>query len=190
MEENQAIEAGNEAQDTATATTETPTEQPDAAAETGNGEPEAEPTLTPEKVNEIIRERLERQLKSLYERYGVSDGQGLDDIVERAKGIEALQAERDKLSEELGQTRERLLFITNGISPDREDDVRTYFKGKGIEMSEEALKQCITTHPEWIGRQQPRKVIKPQPIGNAEAGGKRELTEEEEAERMYGMRFI
>lgn len=188
MEENQAIEAGNEAQDTATATPETP-EQP-TAAEEGNGEPKAEPSLTPEKVNEIIRERLERQLKGIYERYGVADGKGLDDIFERAKGIEALQAERDKLSEELGQTRERLLFITNGIAPDREDDVKTYFRGKGIEMSEEALKQCISTHPEWVGRQQPKKVIRPQPIGNAEAGGKRELTDREEAERMFGMKFI
>lgn len=188
------IEAGQQ-QDAETAAAQTePTEsqhEPEqSAAGEADGKADEAQTLTPEKVNEIIRERLERQLRGIYDRYGVSDEKGLDDLIELAKGHDALQAERDELSKKVSELTERLLFIQNGISPEREDDVRTYFKGKGIEMSEEALKQCISTHPEWTGRQTQRRTFTPKPIGNAEAGERHEETEREKAERLFGMRFI
>ena len=41
-------------------------------------------------------------------------------------------------------------FLKNNVNPDRYDDIRTYFKGKGLDFSNESLLEAIKTHPEWI----------------------------------------
>lgn len=105
-------------------------------------------TFTQEQLNQIIQERLARADQAFYDRYGVKDQTELDSLVGEAQAYETTLAEN-------AQLKERLAFLTNGILPEKEDDVRTYFKGKGIAMSEEALKQVLQTHPEWVKQATP-----------------------------------
>ena len=69
--------------DTATTDVEaTETEQENVEEVEENTEQEETPkTFTQEQVNEMVKSRLDRDRKSIYKRYGVSDKKGLDDLI-------------------------------------------------------------------------------------------------------------
>ena len=165
----------------------------DAGAE---GEPATDPqadrskALTQEEVNEIVRERLAKRDRAIFAKYGVSDEAGLDELFAKAGETDGLKAKLSELSEESRSLKEKIAFFENGILPSKEDDVRTYFKGKGIEMSGEALRQVLETHPEWTSAPQTTPKSSPRAIGADSGNGIGKRTEEEEAERMFGVRFV
>ena len=148
MEENQvtpvateqpAAEGATQAvqeEEQATATEEPKWEEPAKAEETPK-------TFTQDEVNAIVKERLERQESKFLERLG----------------IEAKEREGNLLSENRA-LRESIALIKNSVDPNREDDVRTYFKGKGIDLTEEALKEAMETHPEWRSRKEAQTTIR------------------------------
>lgn len=106
-------------------------------------------TFTQEQLNKIVRARLDRQYKSLYDRYGVSDSNGLDDLITKAHSYDVLKEECERIGLENTDLKTSLAFIRNGINPDREDDIKAHFKGKEIELNEENLIKELETHPEW-----------------------------------------
>lgn len=152
----------------------------------GDGKKEENRTFTQEQVNEIVRERLERSSKSIYERYGVSDEKGLDELVAMAQAYQTTKSEYSELQKENAGLRERIVFSENGILPEKQDDARTYFKGKGLEMSDEALKQVLQTHPEWVSaKPQSVQTTTVVPIGKDRY--EPELKDEEsEAAKVFG----
>ena len=75
------------------------------------------------------------------------------------------------------------MFNSNSIKSDREDDVRTYFKGKALEMTDEALKEALKTHSEWA---ESRTI--PVPMGNS-GTPKQEDDELELASKLFGMKL-
>jgi hypothetical protein len=105
------------------------------------------------RINEMIRARLERQNNSFYKRYGVNDRDGLDSLIGKAQSYDIMKERYDSMSQENAQLKEKLAFMSNGINPDREDDIRAHFKGKGIEFDNDSLIKELETHPEW------RKVV-------------------------------
>lgn len=127
----------------------------DATGEAGGGKPVAAPTdsttrtFTQEQVNKIMRSRLERDRLSLFGRYGVKDRDGLDDLIGKAQSYDVMKERYGASKARIAELEERLAFVDNGINPDREDDIRAYFKGKGIGFSGEALARELSTHPEW-----------------------------------------
>ena len=165
----------------------------DAPEQPNGGNPEAR-TFTQEEVNEIVRERLERKAKAIYSKYGVEDETGFDDVFAKAQAYAEMKERYDSIGAELEAARneiasykEKAILSTNGILEDKADDVRTYFKGKGIELSDEALKTVLATHPEWVSAP---KVAKPQPIGAPEPNPQKGETERERAEHMFGLKFV
>ena len=107
---------------------------------------------------------MDKAYKSIYERYGVEDEKGLDEIMASAQECQATKMLYDEIVKENKALKEKIAFSENGILADKQDDVRTYFKGKGLEMSDEALKSVIQTHPEWIAKKEaeaPRTTIIP-----------------------------
>ena len=110
-------------------------------------------TFTQEQVNDKIRARLERDRAALLKRYGVNDRDELDGLIGRAQSYEVMKERYEALKTANSELEEKLAFLSNGINPDREDDIRAYFKGKGIEFNGEALASALETHPEW------RKVV-------------------------------
>jgi hypothetical protein len=141
---------------------ETPTQetQEDTPTEGGqkpveDGQPKPEPTdekpktFTQEQVNKIMRSRIERDRLSFLKRYGVEDRDGLDSLIGKAQAYDIMKERYEARGTEIAELKEKLAFMTNNINPDREDDIRAYFKGKGLEFNEESLVNELETHPEW-----------------------------------------
>jgi DNA-directed RNA polymerase subunit F len=127
---------------------------PDTKKPDDGTKPEEQKTFNQEQLNEIVQNRLERERNSIFSRYGVKDRDALDVLMGKAQSYDALKEKFDAQSTEIADLKEKLAFVHNDISPDREDDIRAYFKGKDLEFNEEALKNALETHPEW------RNVVK------------------------------
>ena len=114
-------------------------------------EPVAE--TTPERmyskaeVIDLMKRRVNRSHNSFFKRYGVKDLQELDAKFNSGKQLQddylGLQNRNAELVREVA-------FLKNNINPDKYDDVITYFKGKGLEFSEQELINQIMNHPEWL----------------------------------------
>lgn len=113
-------------------------------------EQEVEKTFTQKQVNDLIKARLERRANSLFKRYGVANSGELDELIGKSQSYDVMKERYGALKDENSQLKERLAFLSNGINPEREDDVRAHFKGKGIDFNEESLKAELQTHPEWL----------------------------------------
>lgn len=110
-------------------------------------------TFTQEQVNKIMRNRVERNRQAMLNRYDVKDRDGLDALIGKSQSYDIMKERYQGLKDENSSLKERLAFISNGINPDREDDIRAYFKGKDLAFNEEALIKELETHPEW------RKIV-------------------------------
>lgn len=137
-----------------TATTDveaTETEQENVDEVVENTEQEETPkTFTQEQVNEMVKARLDRDRKSLFKRYGVNDKSGLDDLIGKAQSYSVMEERYNAIQDEVNSLRESNAFLKNNVNPERYDDVRAHFKGKGLPFTEENLKNEIATHSEWI----------------------------------------
>lgn len=157
----------------------------------GAGAPEqaSHAPLTQDEVNNIVRERLAKRDRQLFAKYGVDDEKALDALFEKAKGYDEQAKSLADVQAQLRSANEELALKRHGVLPEREDDARTYFKGKGMEMSEEALKQVLETHPEWLKAKESEEpkpnFTKPEPIG-AEKGEKAKTDPREEAAKLWG----
>lgn len=110
---------------------------------------EEQKSFTQEMVDEIVRNRLERDRKATYKRYGVEDKEGLDSLIGKSQAYDVMKERFEKIKGENASLHEKMAFVTNNINPSREDDIRAYFKGKGLEFNEESLVKELETHPEW-----------------------------------------
>lgn len=119
------------------------TEEPTTAAE------EKIKTFAQEQLNETVRKRLEKDRAAFLKRYGVEDRDGLDTLIGKAQSYDVMKERYEAQKERISELEERLAFLTNEINPDREDDIRAYFKGKGLDFNGEALANELATHPEW-----------------------------------------
>lgn len=164
--------------DTAKAET-TVTENEHQTAETKSQEEEK---LTQSQVNDIVTKRLAKQAEGFYKKYGVMDEKGMDDLVGKAKSYDELNKKYNELSATNATLNEKVMFTDNSIRKDREDDVRTYFKGKELQLTDENIKEALKTHAEWSSA----PVNNPLPVGN---GGTPKVEEDEidVASRLFGI---
>ena len=167
------------------------------AAQEGSGTDPAEgaeKTLTQSQVNDIVRERLAQREKAFYDRYGVSDEAGMDDLVGKAQFYDTLQAKNGEYESKIAELTEKLAFLSNNIDPERYDDVRTWFKGKGKPLTEIALKDALIKHAEWLKTEQKAQAETPKtaPIVIGEdAGHTVQQSSEESAANLFGLkRFV
>lgn len=183
MDENKestvAENAGEESQPTAAENATTTTNEAGEAVDTHK-------TLTQDEVNSIVRERLDRQQKSFYERIGVADDKALEELLNRARGYDDLTKENESLRAQVGQSTEELAFLRNGILEDRYDDVRTWFRGKGEAITQSSLHDVLEKHPEWISKPI-EKTVSVEPLG-ATRGEKPKETEDDIAQRYFGLK--
>ena len=169
--------------------TEQPTGQstePAKESETGQQSEVQQPdrTFTRDEVTKILKRRIDRYQNSVYKKYGVNNLDEFNALIEKAKGYDDIVKSRDELSETVA-------FLRNNINPDRYDDIKTYFKGKGLQFTEDALKQQLETHPEWLNKVEEvnhKHVTTVTPIGT-EPSAKKGVTEKEMAEKIFGMSF-
>lgn len=160
----------------------------EAKAENANpGEPQS---FTQEQVNQIVRERLDRDRKGIYGKLGVSDDAGLEEIIKKVGDYDGFKSKYDALASDNESLKEKIMFYENGVLPSREDDVRVYFKGKGVAMTSDSLKTALETHPEWLkGAEAPSdggKKTTVMPIGSAKSEEPKE-SEQEAAAKLFGL---
>ena len=176
---------------TATTDVETSTTENEEVEVEENTEQEETPkTFTQEQVNEMVKARLDRDRKSIYKRYGVEDRNGLDDLIGKAQSYSVMEERYNAIQTEVNSLRESNLFLKNNINPERYDDVRTHFKGKGIELNEENLTNELSTHSEWITKSgeevKPKTTI--QFMGNESPREKPSVNERDLAMEMFGLK--
>lgn len=133
---------------------------------------------TKERIEELMKKRVEQSHRSFFKRYGVENLKELDDLFYNGS---TLQEEVDSLRTRNEELTRDIAFIRNNILPERYDDVLAHFKGSDLEFNEEHLVELIKTHPEWV---------KPpaQKVG-AEAHPKPQLDEKDIASKILGVRL-
>lgn len=143
-------------------------------------------TFTRDEVTTILRRRLERANNSLYQKYSVKDVNEFNALLDKAKSYDSLKQERDSFSE-------RIAFMSNNINPDRYEDVRTYFKGKGMIFDEGVLKGLLESHPEWVNKaaepvvnNTPKTTVK---VLGTESHPASKPSDQARAEKMFGFKL-
>lgn len=125
------------------------------SAETGAGvKPTVTETATPktftqEQVNEIVRERLERDHASLLKQLGEENWENVAANLKKGKDYDELAKKSGEATKALEEANRRLCFESNKLNPERESDIRAILKGKGLEFNDENIKKELPTHPEW-----------------------------------------
>lgn len=160
------------------------------SAETaGDNKPASQPetatprTFTQEQVNEIVRERLERDHASLLKQLGEENWENVAANLKKGKGYDELAKKSGETAKALEEANRRLCFESNKLNPERESDILAILKGKGLEFNDENVKKELPTHPEWALRKEAAPVI------GSVAPKKDEDVEKQMAERMWGLKF-
>lgn len=176
--------------DTATTTDEESSTIPNANGETehgsttetetktaeDNGQPTTK-TFTQEELNKIVQDRLSRESKSFLKKFGVESEEDIKSALEKSKSV-------DSLSEQIKTLQKELALTSNNIREDKREDVEFYFKGKGLDLNSENLKNELETHKEWLNA---TKTI--ETLGTKGQEDKTEMSEEEYAQKLFGMEF-
>mgnify|MGYP006903483723 FL=1 len=164
---------------------ETPSTDETTASEAPVAEKASEPQgeeiqdamFTQEQVNDIVRDRLRKADMKFLAKYGLDNAEALDAIIEKGKGYDEIKAENKGLKEQIA-------LANNNIIPSKQDDVLTYFRGKGMELNDENLAKALETHPEWMPSKTPATTIVEM---GAESQSKPCASEEDEALKMFGL---
>ena len=127
-------------------TTPTPME-----GDTAVGQPEK--TYTKAEVQALMRRRVERSHKAFFNRYGVENLEGLDGLMNKSKSYSDMESEYGAIQLRNSELARENAFLRNNINPDKYNDIIAYFKGSGLDFSEEQLLGALKTHPEWLKAQ-------------------------------------
>lgn len=138
-------------------------------------------TYTKEEVQALMKRRVDRSHKRVWDRYGVKSFEELDDILKDYKSIKdnyaSLEARNSDLSRDIA-------LLKNNTLPEKRDDIIAYFKGSGIEFNEDNLISALQTHPEWLKPQN----LKIETLG-LEKTANPEVDEKEIASRIFGTKI-
>lgn len=190
MEQVENTEANVET--TATDVVSDDTTKNDETSQVGGENEKPQETITKARMNEIIRERIERERNSIIKKYGGDEKSDLDSIFSKALSYETMKEEYDSIIRAKLELETKLAFIENNVEPTKQDDVMAHFKGKGIEFNNETLKQELSTHPEWLKAKEtsdkPITTIKE--ISPSRNEVQPQKNEEDEVASLFGLPFI
>ena len=142
-----------------------------------NPAPEAEAvkTFTQEQVNKLVGKAREEGRAAGYKmgydkaheetlgRYGVDDDEQLDGLFADGSRFSEQLARYDDVNGQLREANSQLALLRSGVIPERHADVKAILAANGMEVTEEAIKSFIPTHPEWIAAQQQAQMGAPAP---------------------------
>lgn len=143
-------------------------------------------TFTQDEVNAFVKERLDRANANWLKKLGLESSDGLDDFISRANGYNEMKELSAKHELENNNLRTELSFIKNNVNENRYEDIKTYFKGKELELTEDNLKQELATHPEWLKVQPKTTTIKQFSSHEPRVRG---YDDTAAAEKMFGIKF-
>lgn len=140
-------------------------------------------TFTQEQVNEIVRERLERDHASLLKQLGEENWENVAANLKKGKGYDELAKKSGETAKALEEANRRICFASNNLNPERESDIRAILKGKGLEFNDENVKKELPTHPEWALQKGAAPVI------GSVSPKKEEDVEKQMAEKIWRLKF-
>lgn len=170
---------------------------------------QTEKMLTQSQVNELVgrarKEGRESALKELYERYGVSDENDMNEIFGKGQAYDDLNEEYIGQGNSYKDVMAENALLKTQIDADRWEDVKLILGGKGLEINEENITSLLSTHPEWkkerekekitledmdeiISEQRIKSDIQPaklKKLGN-ESSVEKDTSEEDEVKRLFG----
>ena len=125
------------------------------------------------------------------------DLNGLDDLFGKAKSIDGLneqvqsltkdkadlQSRFDELTNQHKDLSKKYAFTSRNVRPEMYKDIETYFKGKGLDITEETLNEELKTHADWYN-----KASSVVPLGN-ESSQVSESSEREQAGKLLGVQL-
>lgn len=159
-------------------TQQTPTTEPTT--------PQAERTWTKQQITEMMKKRVARSHQAFFNRYGVQDLKGLDELFENSKKFNSMNDEFGKLQLRNSELARENAFLRNNINPDKYNDIIAYFKGNNLEFSEDELLKALPTHNEWLKQSAPVTTISS--LGS-EAHTMPKVDEADLAGRLLGVKF-
>lgn len=183
--EEKIVGNGGETPSTTDETTASETPIAGTTSETPQGEEIQSTMFTQEQVNDIVRDRLKKADAKFFAKYGLDNAEALDAIVEKGKGYDEIKAQMDLVSNENKGLKEQITLTKNNIIPSKQDDVLTYFRGKGLELNDENLAKMLETHPEWMPNKAPTTTIVEMGAEGTKANPS--ISEEDEALKMFGL---
>lgn len=155
-------------------------------------------TFTKERVNELMQKRIERSHQAFFNRYGVKGLNELDDLFGRAKAYDELtkkieeltkngsdlQTRYDELESQNRDLAKKYAFSSRNIRPELYGDIETYFKGKGLNITEETLNEELKTHPDWYNKAGTVTTLGAEPNTASD-----EITERQRAGQLLGVQL-
>lgn len=175
-------------------------------------------TFTQDDMDRIVGEtRVKTRQKTfdyVYNRYGVKSEQELDALVANAQRYDtqkemydsdksAWETEREESNAKLTDMSEQIALMQSGVDKDRYEDVKLILKGKNIPITVENIEAELETHPEWMPakkeeenaeiseekiEEKPKVTTRIKALGN-EPKPAPQMSEEEEAERLFKLKF-
>lgn len=186
--------------------------QPEIVEENGAMETSIK-TFTQDEVNKIVGDTRmrtrEKTMAAVYGRYGVKNEEELDQMYANAQRFEtqkeqydaeksAWETERSDAEKRLGEMSEEIALMKSGIKPEKYEDAKLIIKGKGQEVTAEAIAQELASHPEW-NKEEPKKEETPEMVKPAETTRIKTLGNEpkpaapeselEQAQKLFKMNF-
>lgn len=168
-------------------------------------------------VGNRVKEAKDRFMKELFERYGVNGEDEMNDVFGKGQIYADLSDEFESGQRSLREANGKIALLESGIVPERWDDVKAILGASGREISAENIALMLPTHPEWkanslggaegqgvkgvlneeslkdIALQGGKGEPTPEPIRVTKLGAdpspKPEMTEQEQAENIFGYKF-
>lgn len=146
-------------------------------------------TFTQAQVDEIVSNRLKKEHERIFKRYNVADFDECDSFMGKAQAYDVMKERYDQMQTENVSNREYIALLKNNIKPEKYDEVKAYFKGKGVELTEEALSSEMSEHDYWLNT--PTNTAQKTTITKlgAEATEKPKFDEKELASKIFGVKF-
>lgn len=105
-------------------------------------------------VNDLVgrtrMEAREKAMRSLYDKYGVEDDNGLDEIFGMGQRYNILNDNYMDAQSRLSEALTENALLKSGIDPSRWDDAKFILGGKGLDITTENIASELSTHPEWM----------------------------------------
>ena len=147
------------------------------------GESIPEQTFTKSQVNDLMKKRVQRSHNAFFTRYGVKDLNELDNLFSQAALYKDVESKYNELLGQHQDLTKRYGYKACNIDEQKINDIETYFKGKGIDISEETLREELKTHPDWV-----HKIATIQQLG-AEVTMPTEADQRAEASKIFGVKL-
>lgn len=140
------------------------TVEPDAPIQPSEADTQSAPEekkFTQEELNQIVQQRIaetknkameegrRQALADLYQKYGVNDDGGLDDLFGNGQRYDLLNGEFTSQSQQLNELKAENALLMSGIDRSKFDDVKAILAYNKQEVTPMAIEQALVTHPEW-----------------------------------------